>query len=250
MAILGTIYFTVDSQFLAYYSGNEILGQYQTVARLVFFTLILAELASQVFLPALAARYKFEGLNQIKIDARLLTKYLWILGLASMIFCNVFGKDLISFIFGPRYLPGLAVMLLVTSIMLIRVALTVHAILLTITDHQRTRVLIVAVTLMMAFLSNAVLVPEYGMVGAGWAGLITHLVLFGLYLYYTSRIANDIFLRFSDAIKLVVSLLAIYFLSSYFESSILLRLAGFVVVTLVLLYDLKWIELKTLFQKD
>lgn len=249
MAILGTIYFTVDSQFLAYYSGNEILGQYQTVARLVFFTLILTELASQVFLPALAARYRFEGLEHIKADARHLTKYLWIVGLASMIFCNVFGKDLISFIFGPEYLPGLAVMLLVTSIMHIRVALTVHAILLTITDHQRTRVLIVAVTLMVALLSNAFLIPKYGMMGAGWAGLLTHLVLFSLYVFYTTRIANDNFLRFSDVIKLGIALLAIYLLTTYFEASLLIRMVGFVMVSLMLLFDLKLSELKALFQR-
>ena len=71
----------------------------------------------------------------------------------------------------------------------------VYSILLTISDHQNIRVLIVLISLIVNVCLNFIFIPKYGYVGAAYVSLVTHLVLTLSYVLFTYKYLHSLLLN-------------------------------------------------------
>ncbi|MFC0875922.1 oligosaccharide flippase family protein [Saccharicrinis sp. FJH2] len=223
--IIGTFYFTIDNQLIAYYCGNEALAFYQAVFKFVLILLYVTALIESVFLPYLSEnigrdKERFLGLS------KMINKQIISVSIILFLFFILFSKHLIVFLYGEKYLPSFSIILPLSFILLLRGANVVYSILLTISDHQRKRALIVFISFIFNVSLNFIIIPKFNFEGAAYVSLLTHILLLFMYVFTVHRVFKSYLLKFNlifsgSIIVLIVLFLYISFPSMNFAFSII-----------------------------
>jgi O-antigen/teichoic acid export membrane protein len=213
--IIGIFYFSIDSQLIAYYSGNEALAIYQSYFRIVLILLSVSDLLNNVFLPYLSSKFRNDKAHFIEVTA-IANRIVIFLGLALFLFLNLFSKDIVQLLYSEKYASALTIVIPLSFVLLFRIVCSIYAILLTISDHQNIRVIVVFVSLIINISLNFWLIPEYGYVGAAYVSMITHFILVSLYIVFSSRYLGSLFIDSQSILFLVITVLLII-LKSYFH---------------------------------
>lgn len=211
--IIGIFYFSVDSQLIAYYSGNDSLAIYQSLFRIVMILLSVSDLLNNVFLPWLSSKFRSDKVDFERIT-QAANRIVIVLGLALFLFLNLFAPAIVSLLYGGKYDAALKIVLPLSFVLLFRIFCSVYAILLTISDHQNVRVLVVLVSLVVNISLNLWLIPLYGYTGAAWVSLITHMVLATLYALFSSRYLRSLYID-ARAVAMAVLTIGLVVLMAY-----------------------------------
>ena len=224
--IIGTFYFSIDSLFIAYYSDNNKLAIYQSFFKIITLMLTINELISNVFLPYLASLYVKNNNNFIHQSSEI-NKVVVSLGLIMFVFINLFAEDMLRLLYGDKYLDALIITVPLSLVLFFRIIASVYALILTITDNQSKRVLLVFISLIINVGLNLVFIPKYNFVGAAYVSFITLFVLSSLYLFYGYRITGSTLLSRKTIILTLLTLSLVIlkslfdFKTTFFESLIL-----------------------------
>lgn len=192
--IIGIFYFSIDNQLIAYYCGNESLAIYQAIFKVVLILLSVSALLESVFLPFLSAKYSSSDIGFRSITT-LINKVIITLGLCLFVGFNLFANEIITMLYSERYIAGLTIVLPLGFVLLFRMLSMVYSILLTISDHQNIRVLIVSISLILNVCLNFVFIPKYGYVGAAYVSLVTHFVLALSYILFSYKYLQSFLLN-------------------------------------------------------
>lgn len=192
--IIGIFYFTVDNQMIAYYCGNESLAIYQAIFKIVLILLSVNALFEGVFLPFLSARYKLNSSDFVKLTT-LINKIVVFLGLLVFMSFAFFSEFIVTILYGEKYLASLSIVLPLALILVIRSFSSMYSLLLTISNHQNIRVLVVVISLVVNVVLNFIFIPRFNFIGAAYVSLITHIILVFLYGIFAYRIFKSGFIE-------------------------------------------------------
>ncbi len=208
--IIGIFYLLIDTQLIAYYVGNEALALYSAFFKIILLLLIFTDLFNNVFLPYLAKLFP-KDLFKFKMEALLINKAIASIGILLFVFINLFSNDIVTLLYSEKYSASISLTIPLSFVLLFRVFSVVYAVLLTISNHQNIRVLIVFVTLVVNLILNFFIIPEFGYVGASYVSMFTHFVLFTLYFVFTIKYFNTILVDLRLILFAVSSILFVLF---------------------------------------
>jgi O-antigen/teichoic acid export membrane protein len=182
--IIGVFYFTVDSQLLFYFAGADQLAIYQAIFRIVLVLLSFGDLLNNIYVPFLSSRFFTDKVSFIQA-AKISNKTIFTLGLGMLVFFYIFSKDIMQILYSDKFDTALAIVLPLSAVLFLRISTSLHAVLLTISDYQRIRVIVVFISLLMNVFLNLWLIPLYGFTGAAYVSMITHLAMAAMYLAFS-----------------------------------------------------------------
>ena len=183
--ILGIFYFMVDTQIISVYLGAREVALYQSVFRIVLILMVFSDIMSNVLLPYLSFKfYKKENLAELISKLFL---YLLIIGCSLFLAFTTFKTEALTLLYTPEYQKAAVLVLPFSIVIILRTVSTLLGNILTISDRQVYRVVTVSVSLLLSFVLNLIYIPEYGIPIAAWISVLVHIVLFGMYYFYSKK---------------------------------------------------------------
>ncbi|CAK0758502.1 membrane hypothetical protein [Gammaproteobacteria bacterium] len=171
---------TVLLRELNHYDVEGSVGIYQAAVRLFLIPMLLAEIAVKVFLPMLSRIHGHDKSFLMK-DLGRVNHVLLTLGM--LIGCvTVFrSTDLVEFFYGDRYSAAGPVLRIFGFAMITRFG-AAYGLYFTIWDKVWFRVICALLALLSVVVLDFLFIPNYGVMGAAYASLISHIFYMFLYL--------------------------------------------------------------------
>lgn len=234
--IIGIFYLTIDSQLIAYYSGNKALALYQSIFNIVLILLSFTDLLGNVFLPYLAKSFSLE--REVFIEkSKTINKSIFVIGIGMFVSLNLFGESLLQVFFKDKYNEAFNIILPLSCVMFFRVFCLVYAFALTISDNQNIRVIIVMISLFVNLILNFLIVPKFSYIGAAYVSMVTHIILAVLYLLYFYKYFKSTLLK----LKYILYFLLVFGLlvTNQFLGSFMISISIFIllIVFVFLMYS-------------
>ncbi len=192
-AILGALYFQIDTIFLSHFKGNTDVGFYQAGMRLVMASMIVYEVITSAFFPVIASTLKTD-IETFKKNAFRLNRYMILIGAIIGMACFLYSDLIIQILYGKEYLPAGLVLKLLGIVIFLRFLGAGYAMFITVAEGQKYRAIGVSVSVGVSIIVNLILIPRYGAIGAAVASIITHIVLDSIYFYFSLNLTNSVFI--------------------------------------------------------
>lgn len=193
-AILGVLYFQLDTVILSRFVLTSEIGNYQAAMRIVVASMVIFEILTASFFPLAAVKSKTD-FNGFKSDISVLNNYLLLIGGLISFSVIVFADIVIHTLYGTAYSGAITTLRLLSVIIFLRFLGGAYGVAMTVSDNQRLRALGVASSVIISLIVNLILIPRYGIIGAAVASIITHIFLNALYLYFTYRTLGTLFIQ-------------------------------------------------------
>ncbi len=172
--LLSRVNYSIDIFFLRNMSSPEQLGQYSFAATVTEYVWMLPDAFKEVLLSKSARKFDRKNISlAVKISMAVM--------LVCLIGFTLFGKWLISFVYGSEYLPayGILILLILGSFPMVIFKLLGNVL---ISQGKRgMHFTALAVSAVVNIIANLYAVPVYGMYGAAWASVISYTIC-GLFL--------------------------------------------------------------------
>src|SRR5882762_7193855 len=189
---LGTIYFQIDTILLQRFLGAQAVGFYQAAVRILMAALVLPDVLSNVYLPALAGSAS-DPRTSVRLGTRL-TRHLLMFGVLGLAALSILGGWMTEVLYGSEYQIVSALLPFLGVVLLLRYLASSYGLLLTVADRQLVRTLIVGSTCLVSISFNLIMIPRAGLRGAVTASIFTHLFLVLTYPRFVARAYGTIFL--------------------------------------------------------
>ena len=211
---LSTIYFSLDSVMLRFFQGNESVGIYSAMYKIVFVFYLFATLYGTSIFPVLSqlfvhARDQFITLYDRSIQ--LMTS----LGLLFGLTITLFAAPIIQVFFGKEYWGGvLTLQISIWSIMIFLVGLILYDTLI-VAEKQKALLWSVLISTVINALFNIVLIPIWSIAGAAIATVIAQVaqLMFNVYLV-KAIVPSNFFLLIAKPVFMAGGSVVLFFLFS------------------------------------
>lgn len=204
-----------DTLILTYFSGLEQVGIYNVILPTSMMFLFLGGSISSIIFPVTSGMWASKLKHELSKILNLAYKYSLIIILPLLLTAAVYSEFLISFLFGPDYVPGaLAFRILLCGVLFYTLALMNNSVLYGIGKPRITlNILIFATIFNIVF--NIILIPILGIVGAALSTSSSYLLIFLANSFYLNRLRLSTS-RFRIFFKVLVgSLLFVLFLTLF-----------------------------------
>lgn len=180
---LSALYFQADTLVIQHFLGRSEVGVYQAGMRLLMGGLVLTEVLSNVFLPAMA-RQANDTVELAKLTQKL-TQYLLFLGGCGYVVLAAGSPWIVSLLYGSQYAELVPLLPLFAVILWLRYGGAGWGLVLTVANKQSTRMQAVTGAFIFNILLNIALIPNFGLKGAIFSSLATHIVLNTVYWLFS-----------------------------------------------------------------
>ena len=212
--LLGIFYFMVDTQIISLYLGAEDVALYQSVFRIVLILLMFSDIISSVLLPYLS--FKYYRKEDISQHVSKIFLYLLVIGCSLFLGFTTFATEILGLLYTPEYMGATVLVLPFSMVIVFRTVSVLLGNILTISDKQAYRVLTVGVSLIVSLVLNFICIPKYGIEAGAWISVIVHLVLFGLYFFYSRQVVPSIQLLGVSNMTILFATTIIYLVIHFF----------------------------------
>jgi O-antigen/teichoic acid export membrane protein len=171
--VLGALFFVQDTLLLSMWRGEQDVGLYQAVFKIVTFLFIVPDVLYNTFLPSLSRLY-VEDRGRWEVIARLLNKTLTFIGLPVALVMLFFADTIIHLLYGQgTFDAAIPLVELFAGVVVFHFSGITHAIILLTANRPGTRMgALVLLTVFNAGV-NAFMIPRYGPWGAAITALAT-----------------------------------------------------------------------------
>ncbi len=180
---LGVLYFSVDTIIIEFFLGPEKVGIYQAGLRVVLGGCVLSDVLSSVYLTKLAKA----STNQQSLvsSAITMTRHLLIIAALGFVCMIGFPEIIVKLLYGNNDFDNLIFLMPIFGIvMLIRIMGNSYGIVLTVNEKQVVRTVGAGLSVIVSIVMNLILIPKYGLQGAIYASIITHVFLVSIYVLF------------------------------------------------------------------
>jgi O-antigen/teichoic acid export membrane protein len=174
-SILGTLYFTQDTLLLSYWSSDRVVGIYQSAFKVVALCLLVADVTFYTMLPVLTRLYETDRTSWTTTGS-LIQKTLLFVSLPVGLILLVFPADVIQMLYGgAAYQEAIPILRMFGFTVVVRYAVDTAGTMLTSSNRQSRRLIVVAFAVVFNFVINAIVIPSYGAFGAACVSLATNI---------------------------------------------------------------------------
>ncbi len=216
-SIVGILYFTIDTQLIAYFLSDNDVAIYQSIFRLIVVLLMASDIISNVFLPYLSSNL-YRNKEYIIDLSNKFSIYLLILGCSLFLFLTSFDDQLIRILYSKSYLDSLIIILPLSIVIILRVLSSLYGNLLSISNNQINRLKTVLISLIFSIVFNVLFIPVYGIVGAAWISVLTHFLILIMYFNFSKYDFEKLRIFNNENIILLLITLSLYCLNLYSEN--------------------------------
>lgn len=237
--IFSTIYFSINSVFLSIMIGNDAVGYYNAVYRLISILIFIPSVFMISFFPIMSRQFK-NAKNELKISYEKSFKYLLITAMFIFTYGLIFADKIVLIIYGNEYIPSIkALEILIWVIPPIFMAYLLTNLLYAI-NKQRIVTMITGANLLLNIILNILLIPKFSFIGASAATVLTESLGLVLLFSYTSKYFFKISIN-QNIIKTVFSsfilIIVVYFLELYINWMLVALLGIFLYFSALFLLD-------------
>jgi O-antigen/teichoic acid export membrane protein len=239
----------VDTQLISVLLGAREVALYQAIFRIVLILMVFSDILSNVLLPYLSFKiFKKEDIGPL---INKLFFYLLIVGSSLFLLFTSFKASLIQFLYTTEYLEAIALILPFGIVVIIRTLSTLLGNILTISHRQVYRVAAVSISLIVSLCLNLLLIPRFGIIASAWISVLVHLILFGMYLFYSkAEVRNFRIIGTSNIIVLATTTFIYFWLNVWgtvgFWSILVSVIAWCLVVFLLMRSNGNWTFLRAI----
>jgi len=209
-ATVGTLNMQLDTLMVQHYLGAGSVGLYQAGMRILLGALLVADALNGVYLSAMA-RCSHDRGALMRLGERM-TRQLLTVGLFAFGCILVAGPWVVRLLFGERYDALAPLLPLFGLLVFLRSGGVSYGTLLTIADRQGVRVAGVCAAMLIGLGLNALLIPRLGLTGAVTASILSHVVLFGVYVHAARRDVGSLLVDRRSGILLCLAGVIVLFL--------------------------------------
>jgi len=213
--IAWTVFAYVDSVMIGIFMPAEYVGYYRasyTVIGAVAGILSLPAVLFPVFV-------QLEG-RDLKNAFNRVFKYSAMLAVPASFGLPIISKEIVLTVYGPEYLPAVPVFWIL-SFLILRSAVGFWGVIFNAKEMPEYPVKVAFAGMILNVVLNYLLIPEFGIVGAATATMMSNAVVWSV-LAYLSKIHFDVFFTPSHLLKpIAASLVMVAFLSMFSPRSIL-----------------------------
>lgn len=223
--VLGIFYFMIDTQIISLYLGATDVALYQSVFRIVLILLVFSDIVSNVLLPYLS--YKYYQKDNISELVSKIFLYMLIIGCSLFLAFTSFKVPILELLYTPEYAQAAVLVLPFSIVVILRTSSALLGNILTISNRQVYRVITVGVSLAISIVLNLICIPKYGIISAAWVSVVVHIVLFGMYFFYSQKEVPSIKLASTYNLVILGATGLIYgIINHLFNDHILVTLLG------------------------
>ncbi|KAG1650675.1 putative low-salt glycan biosynthesis flippase Agl15 [Nymphon striatum] len=175
----------IDTQIISLYLGATDVALYQSVFRIILILLVFSDIVSNVLLPYLS--YKYHQKENISELVSKIFLYMLIIGCSLFLAFTSFKISILELLYTPEYVQAAVLVLPFSIVVILRTSSALLGNILTISNRQVYRVLTVGVSLVVSIVLNLICIPKYGILSAAWVSVVVHVVLFGMYYFYSQK---------------------------------------------------------------
>lgn len=209
----------IDQIMISKYIGLEANAIY-TIA--VFMSVVVEmprRFVAQITQPIITEDFKANRLEKINSDYKKVSINQLIIG--SYIFLGVVINLPTIYAIMPNgnlYSSGISIVYIIGFAKLINMVFSINGEIIVMSDHYRVNILLIALLGLLTIIMNLLLIPKFGIEGAGYASLITFF-LFNLakFLYIKKKFNFSPFSKWTVPITLLIPLILL--INSYFDYS-------------------------------
>lgn len=245
--VAGFLYMQIDTQVLSICRSSYEVGIFQSVMRLIFVFLVVAEIIVNVYMPYLAQLYRNKGAGAVIDISNLLVKYLVMIGFSFYLFLCVFVKEIFGIVYGEEYLVATTIVPYLSAILVFRMFGGIHGTILTVSDHQVARLVAVVISMTVSAVMNILLVPRYGVEGAVFASMATHIVLHAIYLVYTRRYLGSYLFARSTIVTCLLGVMIAILVICMSDMCGYMGPIALLIWCIYIMLETKWKEIRKLF---
>ena len=204
------LFFQLDTILLAFWKGDYDVGIYQAVFKLIAIPLVIPEILVNALMPTLS-RLHIENKKEWARIGMLMNKLLIVIILPLSIILYVYADQIIYLIYGTdKYLAAIPLLRIFALTLFVRFNLETFALMLTTSDRQKLRMLVVLAAAFLNFTINYFMIPKYGVYGAAITSLGTNIFVWVCYMLATSPLFLNWIVNLKTIVTLMVSFLLAY----------------------------------------
>ena len=183
--LFSNLFFQLDTLLIAFIRGEYEVGIYQAVFKLVLLPLIIPDVIINALLPVLSRTFS-ENPERWEKLGRIMNKLLILVSLPVTMILFVYAKPIIEIVYNAKeFLPAIPVLRIFALILFVRFTVETYALMLTTSNRQHKRMLVVVIATLLNFGINLYMISNFGFLGAAYTSLLTN-VLVGIgYIFYT-----------------------------------------------------------------
>jgi O-antigen/teichoic acid export membrane protein len=197
----------MDTILLAFWKGDQEVGIYQAVFKIILLTFVILDVAISALMPALS-RFHSEGSERWNQVGYLLYKTLVLVALPIMMILFVYADQVIGILYGKdKFVEAIPILRVFSMIGFVRFAAEPFGLMLT-TGHRQTRRMIISVVAaLLNFSLNAYFIPKEGPMGAAQVSLVTNILVALAYLAVTKPFLGFWVIDFATLVPLGLTII-------------------------------------------
>lgn len=184
--IISVLFFHIDILMLTEIKGNEATGLYNSACVIIISIISLAEVFVYAIFPV-ASKYFISSQNSLEFLLEKSSKYLCIAAFPSSVGIILLAPKIILLIYGAEFAEAAIVLQVLGLYLPLRFISHSTGWTLAAINKEPLRTVSAGLSICLNIILNIILIPKLGMVGAGIATVISQIILFSLYFYFTAR---------------------------------------------------------------
>ncbi len=186
----------IDVLMLASYRSSEEVGLYSIAIKLSLFSTIVIQSVNTIAAPKFSELYHSHQLEKLTEIVNKSAKLIFILVSPIIVILFLFGKDIISLIFGVEFIDSNTALLILLVGFYCASIFGPNSLFLSMTGDQNILLVIISFTFLLNILLNILLIQKFGVLGAAFAtsiSLIFKNIFSTLYILKKHQINTSIF---------------------------------------------------------
>jgi O-antigen/teichoic acid export membrane protein len=236
--IIAGMFFNIDIVMLSAMKGDEFAGWYRAAVTLVL--VIISAAASFIYaIFPITSKLFVSAKDTLRTTLEKLSKYLFILALPIAAGIFLLADRIILLIYGAEFAPAAIALQILSLYLPLRVISHVTGWTLASINREPLRTFSAGIALSLNVCLNFILIPIFGIVGAGTATVISQTLLFALYFYFVDKHFHRLLLH-RIALKPCVScLVMVLFLLTFAGANLVILIALSTIIYFTILWMLK-----------
>ncbi|MFM2588597.1 oligosaccharide flippase family protein [Vibrio sp. TBV020] len=167
--ILSTLNTELGGVLLGFLAPPEELGFYKVAIQAITVITLIFSTSASVYSPKIAQLYSDNNYADTQKVLTHSANHAFLCSLPVVIVFYFFGSDLLAFLFGDVYTKAYAMLLILLVGQVVRICMGNVGPALHMTGHEKQSVLVLAITVLVLFVTLVAFIPRWYGVGAAWA---------------------------------------------------------------------------------